>query len=65
MLKTLFEATKRGAFDFITKPPDLNRLLITVRNAIERTKMVQETKTLRRKIYKLNEIIGSHYRFKR
>lgn len=55
------EATKRGAFDFITKPPDLNRLLITVRNAIERTKMVQETKTLRKKIYKLNEIIGESF----
>lgn len=52
------EATKRGAFDFITKPPDLNRLLITVRNAIERAKMVQETKTLKKRIYKLNEIVG-------
>ena len=52
------EATKRGAFDFITKPPDLNRLLITVRNAIERAKLVQETKTLKRRIYKLNEIVG-------
>ncbi len=52
------EATKRGAFDFITKPPDLNRLLITVRNAIERSKLVQETKTLKKRIYKLNEIVG-------
>ncbi len=52
------EATKRGAFDFITKPPDLNRLLITVRNAIERAKLVQETKTLKKRIYKLNEIVG-------
>lgn len=52
------EATKRGAFDFITKPPDLNRLLITVRNAIERARMVQETKTLKKRIYKLNEIVG-------
>ncbi|WP_018620332.1 sigma-54-dependent transcriptional regulator [Spirosoma luteum] len=52
------EATKRGAFDFITKPPDLNRLLITVRNAIEQSKLVQETKTLKKRIYKLNEIIG-------
>ncbi|CCH51414.1 putative two component, sigma54 specific, transcriptional regulator, Fis family [Fibrisoma limi BUZ 3] len=52
------EATKRGAFDFITKPPDLNRLLVTVRNAIERSKLVQETKTLKRRIYKLNEIVG-------
>ncbi|MFD2937120.1 sigma-54-dependent transcriptional regulator [Spirosoma flavum] len=52
------EATKRGAFDFITKPPDLNRLLITVRNAIDRAKLVQETKTLKKRIYKLNEIVG-------
>ncbi|GAB3950192.1 sigma-54 dependent transcriptional regulator [Spirosoma harenae] len=52
------EATKRGAFDFVTKPPDLNRLLITVRNAIERAKLVQETKTLKKRIYKLNEIVG-------
>ena len=52
------EATKRGAFDFITKPPDLNRLLITVRNAIDRAKLVQETKTLKKRLYKLNEIVG-------
>ncbi|GAB3251247.1 sigma-54 dependent transcriptional regulator [Larkinella harenae] len=52
------EATKRGAFDFITKPPDLNRLLVTVRNAIEKAKLVTETKTLKRRIYKLNEIVG-------
>ena len=45
------EATKRGAFDFVTKPPDLNRLLITVRNAIEQSKLVQETKTLKKRIY--------------
>lgn len=52
------EATKHGAYDFITKPPDLNRLLVTVRNAIERSKLVQETKTLKKRIYKLNEIVG-------
>ena len=52
------EATRHGAFDFITKPPDLNRLLITVRNAIERSKLVQETKSLKRRIYKINEIVG-------
>lgn len=52
------EATKRGAFDFITKPPDLNRLLVTVRNALERGKMAEETKTLKKRIYKLNEIVG-------
>ena len=52
------EATKRGAYDFITKPPDLNRLLITVRNAIDRARLLQETKTLKKRIYKLNEIVG-------
>ncbi len=52
------EATKRGAFDFITKPPDLNRLLITVRNAIEKNKDVEVIKVLKKKIYKINEIVG-------
>lgn len=57
-IENAVEATKRGAFDFITKPPDLNRLLVTVRNAIDRSKLVQETKTLKKRIYKLNEIVG-------
>ena len=57
-IENAVEATKRGAFDFITKPPDLNRLLVTVRNAIEKAKLVMETKTLKRRIYKLNEIVG-------
>lgn len=52
------EATKRGAFDFVIKPPDLNRLLVTVRNAIEKNKLVAETSVLKKKIYKLNEIVG-------
>src|ERR1051326_2241662 len=42
------EATKKGAFDFISKPPDLNRLLITIRNALDKSSLVTETKTLRR-----------------
>ena len=52
------EATKRGAFDFITKPPDLNRLLVSVRNAIEKYKLVAETNQLKKRLYKLNEIVG-------
>jgi two-component system, NtrC family, nitrogen regulation response regulator NtrX len=52
------EATKRGAFDFITKPPDLNRLLVTVRNAIEKSNDIEVIKTLKKRVYKLNEIIG-------
>jgi len=59
------EATKRGAFDFITKPPDLNRLLITVRNAIEKSKDVEVIKTLKRRIYKINEIVGESDLIKR
>lgn len=52
------EATKRGAFDFITKPPDLNRLLVTVRNAIEKSNDTEVIKTLKKRVYKLNEIVG-------
>jgi len=52
------EATKRGAYDFITKPTDLNRLLVSVRNAIEKAKLLSETVDLKRRIYKINEIVG-------
>jgi DNA-binding NtrC family response regulator len=51
-------ATKIGAFDFIPKPPDLNRLLLAVRNALDKSHLVAETKVLRRKISKINDIIG-------
>ncbi len=57
-IETAVEATKLGAYDFISKPPDLNRLLITVRNAIEKTSLVTETKVLKQKVYKTQEIIG-------
>ncbi|RAK69556.1 sigma-54-dependent transcriptional regulator [Hymenobacter edaphi] len=53
------DATKKGAFDFIPKPPDLNRLLVTVRNALDRTKLVTETKTLKKKIAKSSEMVGT------
>jgi len=52
------EAIKKGAYDFISKPPDLNRLLVTVRNALDRTTLVRETKVLRKKILKSHEMIG-------
>ncbi len=52
------EATKKGAFDFVTKPPDLNRLLITIRNAAEKTDLVAETKVLKRKVAKTFDIVG-------
>ena len=59
-IETAVEAIKLGAFDFIAKPLDLNRLLVTVRNALDKNELVEETKTLRKKVYKskLNDIIG-------
>jgi DNA-binding NtrC family response regulator len=57
-VETAVEATKKGAFDFISKPPDLNRLLITLRNAIDKSSLVIETKVLKRKVTKTREIIG-------
>ncbi len=58
-IETAVEATKKGAYDFITKPPDLNRLLITLRNAVDKVNLVSETKILKRKFNKTKEIIGS------
>ena len=52
------ESMKKGAFDYISKPPDLNRLLTTVRNALDRKKLVVENKLLRKKISKNYEMIG-------
>lgn len=51
-IDTAVEAVKKGAFDFISKPPDLNRLLITVRNALDKSDLVTETKTLKKKVQK-------------
>ena len=52
------EAVKKGAFDFISKPPDLNRLLITIRNALDKSSLITETKVLKRKVTKTREMIG-------
>ncbi|MEQ9593538.1 MAG: sigma-54 dependent transcriptional regulator [Cyclobacteriaceae bacterium] len=52
------DATKMGAYDFLQKPPDLNRLLITLRNALDKTSLVKETKTLRKKVAHKLEMIG-------
>ena len=57
-IETAVEAVKKGAFDFISKPPDLNRLLITIRNALDKTTLVKETKVLKRKVNKVDEMIG-------
>lgn len=58
-IDTAVEATKKGAFDFISKPPDLNRLLVSVRNALDKSSLVKETKTLRKKVSKKYQMIGS------
>lgn len=57
-IETAVEAVKKGAFDFISKPPDLNRLLITIRNAMDKKSLVAETKQLRKRIAKSNEMVG-------
>jgi len=57
-IETAVECIKKGAFDFIVKPIDLNRLLITVRNALERNTLVVETKTLKKKVAKRHQMIG-------
>ena len=57
-IETAVDATKKGAFDFIEKPPDLNRVLLAIRNALDKTELVKETKVLKKKISKSNDIIG-------
>lgn len=59
-IDTAVEAVKRGAFDFIQKPPDLNRLLITLRNALDKSNLIIDKKTLQRKVHKgkVQEIVG-------
>lgn len=57
-IDTAVDATKKGAFDFIEKPPDLNRVLLAVRNAVEKEVLVKETKVLKRKVSKSSTIIG-------
>ncbi len=58
-IETAVECIKKGAFDFIEKPIDLNRLLITVRNALDRKNLVVETKTLKKKVAKRHQMIGA------
>lgn len=52
------ECIKKGAFDFLEKPLDLNRLLVSTRNALDKNKLVKETKTLKKKIQRNYEMIG-------
>lgn len=58
-IETAVEAIKKGAYDFIVKPPDLNRLLITLRNAIDKKALVSQTKILKKEIQKKYEIVGN------
>ncbi len=64
-IETAVEAVKKGAYDFIQKPPDLNRLLITIRNAKERNNLVSETKNLKRRVNRVQEMIGESAPIKR
>jgi two-component system nitrogen regulation response regulator NtrX len=57
-LETAVECVKKGAYDYLQKPPDLNRLLITVRNALDKSNLITETKVLKRKVSKSRDIIG-------
>lgn len=57
-VETAVDAIKKGAYDFISKPPDINRMLITLRNATDKTQLVTETKVLKRKVNKTFDMIG-------
>lgn len=57
-IDTAVDAIKKGAYDYISKPPDLNRLLVTLRNATDKASLVTETKRLKKKVSKKYEMIG-------
>lgn len=57
-IETAVEAIKKGAYDYISKPPDLNRLLITIKNALDKSKLLTEAKALRKVVSKQFEMIG-------
>ena len=57
-IDTAVESIKKGAYDFIEKPLDLNRLLITIRNAMDKSSLVNETRILKKKVSKKYEIVG-------
>lgn len=58
-IETAVEAVKKGAFDFIAKPLDLNRLLVTIRNAMDKSTLVTETKVLKKKVSKTFDMVGA------
>jgi two-component system, NtrC family, nitrogen regulation response regulator NtrX len=57
-IETAVEAIKKGAFDYIAKPLDLNRLLVTIRNALDKSRLLSETKILKKKVSKKYEMVG-------
>jgi DNA-binding NtrC family response regulator len=57
-IDTAVECIKKGAYDFLVKPPDLNRILITIRNGIAQAKLVGETKILKKKVYHGVDMVG-------
>lgn len=57
-IETAVDAVKKGAFDYVAKPPDLNRLLITIRNALDKNNLSKETRVLKRKVNRVQEMIG-------
>ncbi len=57
-IDTAVDAIKKGAYDYISKPPDLNRLLVTIRNAMDKSKLITETKVLKKQVIKKWEMVG-------
>ncbi|MFM2286602.1 MAG: hypothetical protein RLZZ543_2099 [Bacteroidota bacterium] len=57
-IETAVECIKKGAYDFIAKPLDLNRLMITLRNALDKSTLIQETKILKKKVSKTIDMVG-------
>ncbi|MBE0654830.1 MAG: sigma-54-dependent Fis family transcriptional regulator, partial [Bacteroidales bacterium] len=58
-IDTAVSAIKKGAYDFIEKPLDLNRMLITIRNAMDKSTLISETKVLKKKVSKTYDMVGS------
>ncbi|HWB26009.1 MAG TPA: sigma-54 dependent transcriptional regulator [Chitinophagaceae bacterium] len=64
-IETAVDAVKKGAYDYIAKPPDLNRLLITIRNALDKNTLNKETRTLKRKVKRVDDMTGESDAIKR
>ena len=64
-IDTAVEATRKGAYDFIEKPPDLNRLLVSIRNALDKSHLVRETRVLKRKVARVRDMVGESQAIKK